>query len=249
MSISYYGRVVASSFLSRCLGARTLLAALLLAGCAGPERPAAGEGGAPARSESAADTAEDARPVIVAFGDSLTSGQGVGRDETYPAFLQREIDRRGLAFRVVNEGVSGDTTAKALSRVASALAHEPAWVILGLGANDGLRGLPLADMERNLAQMVRLFSEGGARVLLAGMMLPRNYGPDYVGDFEAIYPRLAEDFGLPLIPFLLQDVAMVRELNNRDGIHPNSAGNEIIARNVADTFEGLVAATDPRAPD
>ena len=226
-----------------------MLAALLLAGCGGEERPAPGGEGAPARTQPAADTAQDARAVVVAFGDSLTSGQGVDRHETYPAYLQREIDRRGLAFRVVNEGVSGDTTAKALSRVAGALAHEPAWVILGLGANDGLRGLPLDDMERNLAQIVRLFRDGGARVLLAGMKLPRNYGPAYVGDFEAIYPRLAEDLGLPLIPFLLQDVAMVRELNNRDGIHPNSAGNEIIARNVADSFEGLVAATPASAPD
>ena len=226
-----------------------MLAALLLAGCGGQQRPATSGEGPLARAEPAADTAEDTRPVIVAFGDSLTSGQGVDRDETYPAYLQREIDRRGLTFRVVNEGVSGDTTAKALSRVAGALAHEPAWVILGLGANDGLRGLPLADMERNLVQIVRLFREGGARVLLAGMKLPRNYGPDYVGEFEAIYPRMAEDLGLPLLPFLLQDVAMVRELNNRDGIHPNSAGNEIIARNVADAFEGLVAATATRAPD
>lgn len=241
--------MVNNPFRLRCLGARAVLAALLLAGCGGEQRPATSGEGAPVRTEPAADTAQDERPVIVAFGDSLTSGQGVNRDETYPAYLQREIDRRGLAFRVVNEGVSGDTTAKALSRVAGALAHGPAWVILGLGANDGLRGLPLDDMERNLAQIVRLFRDGGARVLLAGMKLPRNYGPAYVGDFEAIYPRLAEDLGLPLIPFLLQDVAMVRELNNRDGIHPNSAGNEIIARNVADAFEGLVAATATRARD
>lgn len=184
--------------------------------------------------------AGDARPVMVAFGDSLTAGHGVGRDESYPAYLQREIDRRGLGFRVVNEGVSGDTTAKALSRVDVALSHDPEWVILGLGANDGLRGLPIDEMEENLAQMIRIFEEGGARVLIAGMMLPRNYGPEYVEDFEAVYPRLAESFDLPLISFLLKDVAMVRNLNNRDGIHPNADGNRIVARNVADAFEALV---------
>ncbi len=223
---------------------RTLLAALLLlAGCGSQERTAGSEASAPERAEPAVEIAQDARPVIVAFGDSLTAGQGVDRDETFPAYLQREIDSRRLAFRVVNEGVSGDTTAKALSRVGTALAYGPQWVILALGANDGLRGLPLDAMERNLAEMVRRFAGGGARVLLAGMKLPRNYGPEYVGDFEAVYPRLAEQLGLPLIPFLLQDVAMVRELNNSDGIHPNSAGNEIIARHVADAFERLVADT------
>ena len=184
--------------------------------------------------------APDARPVLVAFGDSLTAGHGVGPGASYPAFLQREIDRRGLGFRVVNEGVSGDTTARALSRVDVALSHGPEWVILGLGANDGLRGLPIAAMEENLADMIRSFEEGGASVLLAGMMLPRNYGPEYVEDFDAVYPRLSERFDLPLIPFLLQGVAMVRELNNRDGIHPNADGNRIIARTVADALEALV---------
>lgn len=185
--------------------------------------------------------ADDARPVVVAFGDSLTSGHGVGPGSTYPAFLQHELDRRGLQFRVVNEGVSGDTTARALSRVDVALSHRPRWVILAIGANDGLRGLPLDAMERNVDSMVRRFTDGGAKVLLAGMMLPRNYGPEYVRDFEAVYPRVAGSANLPLIPFLLEGVAMRRELNNRDGIHPNAEGNRIIARHVADALEPLVA--------
>ena len=181
--------------------------------------------------------------MIVAFGDSLTSGHGVGRGESYPDFLQSELDRRGLAFRVVNEGVSGDTTARAIARVDQVLAHRPDWVVLGLGANDGLRGLPVEEMERNLEAIVRRCTEGGARVLLAGMMLPRNYGPEYVEAFEAVYARLAGKLELPLLPFLLEDVAMVRELNNRDGIHPNAAGNRIVARHVADALQGLVAST------
>lgn len=212
----------------------------LLAGCSQPqveEPPRAAE----EFSEQAPVAPEaDPRPVVVAFGDSLTAGVRVGRDETYPGFLQRELDRRELAFRVVNEGVSGDTTARALARVDVALAHAPAWVILGIGANDGLRGLPIDVMAANLETMIRRFEDGGARVLLAGMMLPRNYGPEYVRDFEAVYPRLAREFDLPLIPFLLENVAMVRELNQADGIHPNAKGNRVVARQVADAFEAVV---------
>lgn len=212
----------------------------LLAGCSQPQvedPPRAAED----FSEQAPVAPEaDSRPVVVAFGDSLTAGVRVGREETYPGFLQRELDRRELAFRVVNEGVSGDTTARALARVDVALAHAPAWVILGIGANDGLRGLPIDVMEANLETMIRRFKDGGARVLLAGMMLPRNYGPEYVRDFEAVYPRLARAFDLPLIPFLLENVAMVRELNQADGIHPNARGNRVVARQVADAFEAVV---------
>lgn len=227
-----------------CAG--TVLAALAwaLASCGSPERAAAPAPGREARRPPAAAEAlpaSDPRPVLVAFGDSLTAGQGVGPGESYPDLLQRELDRRGLAYRVVNEGVSGDTTARALARVGAALAHGPEWAVVALGANDGLRGLPIDAMEANLAEIVRSFEADGTRVLLAGMMLPRNYGPEYVGDFEAVYPRLAERAGLPLIPFLLQDVAMVRELNNADGIHPNADGNRIVARHVADAFEALVA--------
>lgn len=218
----------------------TAFAALsLLVGCSQPEArepPRAAE----ERSErTPAASEEDPRPVLVAFGDSLTAGVRVRPAETYPGFLQGELDRRGLAFRVVNEGVSGDTTARAMTRVDVALAHAPAWVILGIGANDGLRGLPIDVMEANLETMIRRFQESGAQVLLAGMMLPRNYGPEYVREFEAVYPRLARKFGLPLIPFLLENVAMVRELNQADGIHPNAKGNRVVARQVADAFEAV----------
>ena len=212
----------------------------LLAGCGQPraEEPPQAAEQLSAQAPVAAEA--DTRPVVVAFGDSLTAGVRVGPEETYPGFLQRELDRRELAFRVVNEGVSGDTTARALARVDVALAHAPAWVILGIGANDGLRGLPIDVMAANLETMIRRFEEGGARVLLAGMMLPRNYGPEYVRDFEAVYPRLAREFDLPLIPFLLENVAMVRDLNQADGIHPNARGNRVVARQVADAFEALV---------
>lgn len=238
--IPYYDKV--SEFPSTLRNGWTLALAAgiwALAAC-GSNQPVPGAGPQVERASGpplAKAAAPDGRAVVVAFGDSLTAGHGVGRDESYPAFLQRELDRRGLEFRVVNEGVSGDTTAKALSRIEIALSHAPEWVILGLGANDGLRGLPIDAMEENLAQMIGNFEAGGARILLAGMMLPRNYGPEYVAEFEGVYPRLAERFDLPLIPFLLRGVAMVRELNNRDGIHPNAEGNRIVARTVADAFE------------
>ncbi len=214
----------------------------MLVGC-GPEEPAVGPQTEPL--ERLAGTPEsavrdDPRPVLVAFGDSLTAGHGVAPGDSYPALLQSEFDRRNIGLRVVNEGVSGDTTAKAMSRIDAALAHDPAWVIIGLGANDGMRGLPLDAMESNLRGMVTRFRENGARVLLAGMLLPRNYGPEYVGQFEAVYPRIAEEMDVPLIPFLLENVAMVQELNNNDGIHPNRKGNEIVARQVADAFERVM---------
>ena len=233
----------ADSLLRAGLGAA--FAALLLLAACGSREPseAAGERPSPAAGAAREHAARkpDPRPVLVAFGDSLTSGHRVPPGETYPALLQREFDRRGIALRVVNEGVSGDTTAKALSRLDAAIAHDPAWVVLALGANDGLRGLPLDAMEANLRDMIRRLLDSGARVVLAGMKLPRNYGPEYVGRFDAVYPRLAEELDLPLIPFLLEDVAMVRELNNDDGIHPNAKGNEVVARQVADFLEGLTA--------
>ena len=215
---------------------------LLVSGC-GPAEPEAAQQAPP--ESVAADRIEedvpeqDTRPALVAFGDSLTAGKGVSAAESYPGFLQVEFDRRGLAFRVVNEGVSGDTTARALSRIESALRHRPEWVILAIGANDGLRGLPLDAMEANLERMVSRFRDGGAKVVVAGMMLPRNYGPEYVGEFEEVYPRVAEKFDVPLIPFLLENVAMVRELNQFDGIHPNAGGNKIVARQVADFLEPI----------
>lgn len=218
----------------------TGLAIVLLAACGADgtntPRPPDAEQARNGRPEAALGV-PDTRPVVVAFGDSLTAGQRVGRSESYPAFLQREFDRRGMSFRVVNEGISGDTTAVALSRIDAAIAHQPKWVILALGANDGLRGLPLDAMERNLREIIGLFGQAGAIVVLAGMKLPRNYGPEYVRDFDGVYPRLAEELGLPLIPFLLENVAMVPELNNADGIHPNADGNAIIARQVALAFE------------
>ncbi|MEZ5363420.1 MAG: arylesterase [Bryobacterales bacterium] len=180
--------------------------------------------------------------MIVAFGDSLTAGYGAPEGESYPDFLQKDLLERGLQYRVINEGVSGDTTAMALERVDLAIADKPAVVVLALGGNDGLRGLPVDAMEANLRTMVERFQKAGAEVVLAGMTLPPNFGPDYIRQFEAVFPRVADETGAELLPFLLADVAANRELNQEDGIHPTAEGNKIVARTVADFLTPLLEA-------
>jgi acyl-CoA thioesterase-1 len=153
----------------------------------------------------------------------------VAPDEAYPARLQARLDREGYRYRVVNAGVSGDTTAGALRRLAWALSAKPDIVIVALGANDGLRGQSVAAMRRNLAQIVERCRAGGARVLLAGMRLPPNYGRDYARAFARAFPEVAKRANVAFVPFLLDGVAADPRLNLADGIHPNAAGHAIIA--------------------
>jgi acyl-CoA thioesterase-1 len=197
---------------------------------AGPTTPAPPVAAAPA----------DERPVIVAFGDSLTAGLGVDAASNYPAFLQRELDARGLRYRVVNAGVSGDTTGGGVARLGEVLAYEPKVVILELGANDGLRGLPLETTRANLDQMIAALQAAGAQVVLAGMTLPPNYGADYIRGFEQIFVDLAAKHKIPRIPFLLDNVAARPHLMQSDALHPNAAGQKIVAANVLKTLEPLL---------
>ncbi len=173
--------------------------------------------------------AQDAEPVIVALGDSLTAGLGVAAHEAYPARLEAILRREGYRYRVVNAGVSGDTTAGGLRRVDWVLRARPDVAIVALGANDGLRGLSVAAMRENLERIVRRLQAGGARVLLAGMRVPPNYGPDYAREFAAAFPAVARQTGASLMPFLLDGVAARPALNQEDGIHPNAAGQRAIA--------------------
>src|SRR5215471_7571258 len=152
-------------------------------------------------------SARDPRPVILAFGDSLTAGYGVRPVESYPDRLQRKLDERGYKYRVVGMGISGDTTSGGRARMKAALEQKPSIVILELGANDGLRGLPIAQMQMNLEQMIQDFQKAGAKVVLAGMTLPRNYGDAYVKSFEDVFRNLARKYDLHLIPFFLEGVA------------------------------------------
>jgi acyl-CoA thioesterase-1 len=168
----------------------------------------------------------DARPVIAAFGDSLTAGFGLEAGLSYPDFLQKEIP----AWHVVNEGISGDTTSGGLSRIDSVIALKPKIVILELGGNDGLRGLPLSATRSNLDRMIVELQKSGARVLLAGITLPPNYGPDYIKEFESIYKDLAKKYKTALIPFLFEGVVGVPGMMQPDGIHATAQGNEVVAR-------------------
>ncbi len=186
----------------------------------------------PLTSEAISSSASDDRPRIVAFGDSLTAGLGVEADESYPAQLQRRLDSLGYHYRVINAGVSGDTTAGGLRRVAWILNNKPELVILELGANDGLRGLSIDHAKSNLRQIIRQLQEGGTTVVLAGMKLPPNYGHEYTARFEAMYRMLAKEYELALIPFFLEGVGGSSSLNQADGIHPTREGYEIIVDQV-----------------
>jgi acyl-CoA thioesterase I len=190
---------------------------------------------------NAVSSTSDTRPRIVAFGDSLTVGLGVHADESYPAQLQRRLDDLSYPYRVINAGVSGDTTAGGLRRVPWILNNTPELVILELGANDGLRGLDVDQTKNNLQQIVERLREAGATVILAGMKLPPNYGHDYTTRFEAIYPALAQEYRLPLIPFFLEGVGGDSSLNQADGIHPTKEGYEIIVEQMLKVLKPVLS--------
>jgi acyl-CoA thioesterase-1 len=178
--------------------------------------------------------------VLVAFGDSLTAGFGAEPGKSYPDYLQRAIDNKGYRWRVVNEGVSGNTTTDGLARLPEVLAQKPEIVILELGANDGLRGLPITTTKANLEQMIQQLQTAGARVVLAGMTLPPNYGPDYIRPFENLYKELASKYKVTLIPFLLAGVGGNAALMQQDGLHPTAAGNRRVAENVMAVIEPML---------
>lgn len=166
--------------------------------------------------------------VIVAFGDSLTEGFGVTESEAYPAVLERRLGEKGYAVRVVNAGVSGETTEGGLSRTPSVIALTPDLVLLGLGENDALRRIPPEETEKNLRAMLGLFREANIPVILLGMKSPLTGGLGVAQRFNALYPRLAEEYDLPRVEFLLEGVVLRRELNIDDGIHPNALGYQKI---------------------
>jgi acyl-CoA thioesterase-1 len=182
----------------------------------------------------------DGRPVIAAFGDSLSAGFGAEPGKSFPDYVQRLIDREGYRYRIFNAGVSGDTTSDGVERMPEVLALHPMIVILEFGGNDGLRGLPVTTTKANLAQMIEGLQKSGAKVLLAGMTLPRNYGPEYITSFEKVYEDLAEQYKIARIPFLLEGVGGVARLMQKDGIHPTSQGNAIVAKTVFRYLEPML---------
>lgn len=179
--------------------------------------------------------------MIAAFGDSLSAGFGVEPGKSFPDDIQRLLDAGGYRYHVVNLGVSGDTTTDGVQRLPTVLAIHPAIVILEFGGNDGLRGLPVTSTRMNFETMVEALQKSGARVLLAGMTLPRNYGPEYIHSFEQIYIDLAKRYKLARIPFLLDGVGGHPDLMQADGIHPTAEGAEIVAHNVMNYLQPLLA--------
>ncbi len=170
-----------------------------------------------------------AAPVdILVLGDSLTAGYGLEQDESFPVQLQAQLRSAEYAVNVINAGVSGDTTAGGLARIEWALADQPDIVIVELGANDALRGLAPTQVYQNLNALLTRLSKAGCRVILAGMMAPRNLGPEYYARFDQIYPDLAKRFDLLFYPFFLEGVATDPRLNQADGVHPNLAGVKVI---------------------
>ena len=183
--------------------------------------------------------------TVVCLGDSLTEGYGVDPEDAYPSVLERRLRGEGLDVRVVNAGISGSTSASGLSRLRWQLRAEPDLLILALGANDGLRGIDPTSTRRNLAAILKLARDQELAVVLAGMRLPPNYGPEHVRAFEAVFPSLAEEFDVPLVPFLLEGVAARPELNLADGIHPTAKGYVRVAENVLLVLRPLLEGGGP----
>lgn len=183
---------------------------------------------------------QDEAPLVVFLGDSLTAGLGLAQEEAFPAQLQSLAVEREVPLRVVNAGVSGDTSAGGRRRLPWLLQQRPDVVVVELGANDGLRGLPLEHTEENLRQIIAEILAAGSRVLLLGMQVPPNYGPEYTRGFSELFPRMAEEFDIPLVPFLLDGVAGRPELNLPDGIHPTAAGHRHMALTVLAYLEDVL---------
>ena len=189
------------------------------------------------------------RRRIVALGDSLTAGLGLPIHQAYPTLLQQRLTKAGLDYDVVNAGVSGDTSAGGLSRLDWALDGDVRVLIVALGGNDALRGLPVEQLKSNLAHVIERAQARRIAVVLAGMEAPPNYGRQYIVAFHDVYPALAHRYHVPLVPFLLQGVAGDDALNQPDGIHPTAEGARIIADNVWTALEPILQRpARPRAP-
>lgn len=222
-----------------------LLLAAFSAACQKSGGPDQSSAGAPPSTSSFAPAKPpakpDGRPTIVAFGDSLTAGYGLLEDYGFCTLLQRKLDEKGHRYRVVNVGMAGDTSAGGVNRIDWALDEGSVkFLILELGGNDGLRGLPVADMKKNLAGIIERAQARGVTVVLAGMEAPPNMGEEYTGEFRQVYRDLAKKYKLTLIPFLLEGVAGNREMNQPDGIHPNVAGEKVMTENVWRELEPLL---------
>jgi acyl-CoA thioesterase I len=220
---------------NRARVAACVMTAVVVGCCAprdtpGPEQT--GRARIAANAPSGARAPAESAPRIVALGDSLTAGLGLAADEAYPALLQQRLDTAGLKYHIVNAGVSGDTSAGGLSRLDWALDGDVQVLIVALGGNDALRGLPVDELRHNLSAIIERAQARGIAVILAGMEAPPNFGRSYIVEFHGVYRELAKQYGVAFLPFLLEGVAGVESLNQRDGIHPTAQGARLVANNV-----------------
>ena len=189
----------------------------------------------PVSTQNAAETVH--APRVIILGDSLTAGLGLAVDQAYPALLANQLANQGLPTEIINAGVSGDTTAGGLRRVDWLLKQKPDLLVIELGANDGMRGAPVEEVHRNLAQIIDKSKAAGVETWLMQMMVPPNYGVEYADSIRDIYPALAAEKQVKLLPFLLQDVAGKAELNQADGIHPTSQGQVLMEATLRPYFQ------------
>ena len=225
---------------------RVLFAALPLlfaaCGAAGAVQPAA-----EARASASATIPPERGtplPRIVFLGDSLTAGLGLPKEQAVPALIQRRLDAEGYAYEAVNAGVSGDTAAGGLSRLEWSLQGDVAMLIVELGANDGLRGLPVSQLKHNLSEIISRAQQRGVTVILTGMEAPPNFGDAYTSEFRRVFRDLADEYDVAFVPFFLEGVAGIPSLNNADGMHPNSAGAQIVAETVWRVLEPAIETQD-----
>jgi acyl-CoA thioesterase-1 len=189
------------------------------------------------------DLNADPRPRIVCFGDSLTAGYGTEAGQTYPDYLQKALERESYKYRVVNAGISGNTTKDGVERLPRVLALKPALVVVEFGGNDGLRGLRIADTRANLDSILSTLVASGTKVVIAGITLPPDYGPDYIRQFNETYTSLASKYKVPIIPFLLKGVYGVDGMMQADRTHATAEGNRIVAKNVLSLIQPLLKKT------
>ena len=196
-----------------------------------------------AESATSASANLDSRPRVVFLGDSLTAGLGLAAENAYPNLVQQKLDADGLPFHVVNAGVSGDTSAGGVSRLDDALEGDVRVLVVALGGNDALRGLPVEELRKNLSTIIERAQAKKIRVVLAGMEAPPNFGQSYTDAFRGVYAELAKRYRVQTIPFLLQGVAGIERLNQRDGIHPTAEGARIVADNVWTVLHPMLKGT------
>jgi acyl-CoA thioesterase-1 len=224
-------------------------ASLLVAGCQSKTAERSAETTPPEptpKTDSASDAAAsdaaapDGRPVIVAFGDSLTAGYGADPGDSYPDYLEKDLNAGGYHYQVINQGISGNTTKDGVDRLPDALSLKPVLVIVAFGGNDGLRGLPIANTRQNLDRIVSTLQQSGVKVVLGGITLPPNYGADYIRQFNQTYALLAAKYHVPMLPFLLKNVYGVEGGMQADGIHATDEGNAQVAKNLLPLIEPLL---------